>query len=151
MEAVDRRLLRELQSNSQRSIAQIGERVGLSSSACHRRVRALEEAGAIEGYGARISAEAVGLAIHALIDISLESQRREVMEDFEAAVSRSPDVLECYLISGMADYRLTVAARDMADYDRLHRECLASLPGVRSMHTSFLIRPIKNWSGYSNI
>ena len=149
MDRIDRKLLAALQADSHASLAQLAERIGLSSSACHRRMRALEEAGTITGYGARIDPAQVGLNLHALIDITLDNQSREAMEKFEAATLEFPDILECYLRSGAADYRLRIAARDMADYDRLHRDCLARLPGVSVMHTSFIIRPVKAWSGYA--
>lgn len=149
MDRIDRKLLAALQADSHASLAQLAERVGLSSSACHRRMRALEEAGTITGYGARVDPARVGLNLHALIDITLESQSREAMERFEHAALGFPDILECYLISGTADYRLRIAALDMTDYDRLHRECLARLPGVSVMHTSFVIRPVKAWNGYA--
>ena len=149
MDRIDRKLLAALQADSQCSLAQLADRVGLSSSACHRRMRALEENGTIRGYGARVDAEKIGLTLHALIDITLENQSREAMERFERAALDSTEILECYLMSGAADYRLRIAARDMADYDRLHRDCLARLPGVSAMHTSFVIRPIKAWNGYA--
>lgn len=149
MDAFDRRLLTTLQADSRQSIGQIAESIGLSLSACHRRMRALEEAGTISGYGARLNPAAIGLGLHALIDITLESQSRESMERFEQAVMHFPDILECHLLSGTADYRIRIAAGDMTDYDRIHRQCLAELPGVSSMHTSFIIRTIKNWQGYA--
>lgn len=149
MDRIDRKLLAALQADSQASLAQLADRVGLSSSACHRRMRALEETGTITGYGARVDPARVGLNLHALIDITLESQSREAMERFEEATLASPDILECSLMSGSADYRLRIAAHDMADFDRLHRECLSQLPGVSVMHTAFVIRPIKPWAGYA--
>jgi DNA-binding Lrp family transcriptional regulator len=96
-------VLAALQADSQASLAQLADRVGLSSSACHRRMRALEETGTITGYGARVDPARVGLNLHALIDITLESQSREAMERFEEATLASPDILECSLMSGSAD------------------------------------------------
>ena len=149
MDRLDRRLLAALQADSGASIGALAERIGLSSSACHRRMRALEEAGIITGYGARIDPAKAGIGLNVLIDITLVSQSSEAMERFERAVADFPDILECHLLSGTADYRLRTAARDMADYDRLHRETLARLPGVATMHTSFVIRTIKPWRGYA--
>jgi Lrp/AsnC family transcriptional regulator, leucine-responsive regulatory protein len=136
MDSIDNRIVSELQRDSSRSIADLSAIVGLSQSACHRRMRALEENGVIAGYGA-------------LIDITLVDQSRKSMETFEAAVQRYDDILECDLVSGSADYRLRVAARDLQDFDTIHRRCLAELPGVSAMHTSFVIRPVKLWRGYS--
>ncbi len=149
MDRLDRRLLVALQADSSASIADLAARIGLSPSACHRRMRALEEAGIIRSYGARIDPAKVGIGLNVLIDITLVSQSSDAMERFERAVGDFPDILECHLLSGTADYRLRTAARDMADYDRLHRECLARLPGVSAMHTSFIIRTVKAWTGYA--
>ncbi len=149
MDRLDRRLLTALQADSSASIAQLAERLGLSPSACHRRMRALEESGVIRGYGARLDPAKAGIGLNVLIDITLVSQSSEAMERFERAVADFPDILECHLLSGTADYRLRTAARDMADYDRLHRETLARLPGVSTMHTSFVIRTVKAWNGYA--
>lgn len=148
MDSFDRRILKALQTNSSVSIAQLAERVGLSHSACHRRMRALEESGIITGYGARIDPARAGIGLNVLIDITLVSQSNEAMERFERAAAEFPDILECHLLSGTADYRLRTAARDMGDYDRIHRETLAKLPGVSTMHTSFVIRTVKIWQGY---
>jgi DNA-binding Lrp family transcriptional regulator len=142
-------LLATLQADSQSSLAQLADRVGLSSSACHRRMRALEKTARSPAMARGWIPRKIGLNLHALIDITLESQSREAMERFERAALDSTEILECYLISGVADYRLRIAARDMADYDRLHRDCLARLPGVSAMHTSFVICPIKAWNGYA--
>ena len=149
MNSADIRILSELQKDSNRSVAELGERVGLSPSACHRRIKALEEAGVIAGYGAHIAPERAGIGVHARIDITLDNQSRACMERFEAAVQRYDDILECDLVSGDADYRLRVAARDLADFDDIHRRCLAELPGGSAMQTSFVLRPIKQWRGYS--
>jgi Lrp/AsnC family leucine-responsive transcriptional regulator len=148
MDRIDRRILGVLQANSNASIADLAAKVGLSLSACHRRMRALEEAGVVLGYGARLDPAKIGIGLNILIDITLVSQSGEAMERFERAVRDFPDILECHLLSGTADYRVRTAARDMADYDRLHRETLARLPGVATMHTSFVIRTVKAWAGY---
>jgi len=148
MDRLDRRILSALQADSSASIAELAERIGLSPSACHRRMRALEEEGVIRGYAARLDPAKIGIGLNILIDITLVSQSSEAMERFERAVADFPDILECHLLSGTADYRLRTAARDMADYDRLHRETLARLPGVSTMHTSFVIRTVKAWNGY---
>jgi DNA-binding Lrp family transcriptional regulator len=83
------------------------------------------------------------------VEITLTSQSREAMERFERAVGDFDDILECHLMSGAADYQLRVAASDLDHYDRIHRDCLARLPGVSSMRTSFSLRRIKRFQGYS--
>lgn len=148
MERADARILDTLQRDSTQSIAQVAEQAALSASACHRRIRALEQAGLIAGYGARLDPHKLGLNLVAFVEITLISQSREAMDRFEQAVGAFDDILECHLMSGNADYLLRVAAADLAQYDTIHRDCLARLPGVSSMRSSFSIRSIKSWRGY---
>ena len=148
LDRIDQRLLQLLQRDGHLSAAQLGEAVGLSPSACHRRVAALEAAGTITGYAARIDPRRIGLGLDVVVDITLTSQSDEALNAFEAAVRAHDEILECQLLSGQADYRLRIAARDVADFDRLHRQCLARLPGVASMHSAFALRTIKAFNGY---
>ena len=148
MDRIDRNLLDALQRDSSRSIADLAELVSLSPSAAHRRIKALEEQGLIAGYAARLDARALGLTVEVFVEITLTSQSREAMDRFERAVGDFDDILECHLMSGSADYLLRVAAADLADYDAIHRECLARLPGVSAMRTAFSLRPIKRMAGY---
>jgi len=148
MDRADVKLLEALQGDSTQSIAQLAERAALSPSACHRRIRALEQAGIIAGYGARLDPHRLGLNLVIFVEITLTSQSREAMDRFEDAVRSFDDILECNLMSGNADYLLRVAASDLAQYDSIHRDCLARLPGVSSMRSSFSIRNIKSWQGY---
>ena len=147
MDRFDRRILSELQADSGRPLSALAERVGLSLSSCHRRVRRLEADGLIRGYGARLDARALGLGLEALVEISLASQSREALERFEGAVADAEEILECKLTSGGSDYLLRVFARDIGDYERIHRETLARLPGVAGMRSVFTLRTIKPWRG----
>ena len=148
MDQTDTRILRAVQRDSNRPVADIASDLGLSASACHRRIKALEGKGIIAGYSARLSRRKLGFSLLIFVEITLRSQERSVLQGFEAAVRISEDILECYLTSGQADYTLRIAARDMDDFDRIHRECLATLPNVTAMHTTFALRPIKIWRGY---
>ena len=148
MDRVDLTLLKALQADSSKSIADLAASVSLSPSACHRRVRALEEAGVIAGYAARLDPQQLGLALEAFVEITLTSQSLESMERFERAIGDFDDILECHLTTCAADYMLRVAATDLAQFDRIHRDCLSRLPGVSSMRSSFAIRTIKRWRGY---
>lgn len=148
MDRTDRNLLDALQHDSSRSVADLGELVGLSASACHRRIKALEEQGLIAGYAARVDPRRMGLTVEVFVEITLNSQSREAMDRFERAVGDFDEILECHLMSGGADYILRVAATDLADYDSIHRECLARLPGVSAMRSSFSLRRIKRLEGY---
>ena len=148
MDRADIALLEALQVDSSRSIAELAEAVALSPSACHRRMRSLEERGLIAGYAARLDPRRLGLAVEVFVEITLTAQTREAMDRFERAVGDFDDILECHLMSGNADYLLRVAATDLENYDRIHRDCLARLPGVSAMHSSFAIRRIKRMAGY---
>lgn len=148
MDKFDRLLLKLLQEDAQLSVAELGESVGLSPSAAHRRVKALEQAGIITGYRAMIDGKALGLGLDVFVEITLTSQSQRALDTFEEAVRDFDDILECHLMSGQSDYLLRVAASSVADYDRIHRTCLARLPGVSAMHSRFTIRAIKNWNGY---
>ena len=148
MDQIDRRLLAALQADSSGSIAELAERVGTSTSACHRRIKSLEAAGLIAGYSAVLDPQRLGLKLQGFVEITLTSQSREAMDRFEQAVGTFDDILECHLMSGSADYILRIAAHDLEQFGRIHRECLSRLPGVSAMRSSFAIRTIKQWRGY---
>lgn len=148
MDKIDIAILNMLQMDSRATIADIGDHVGLSNSAAHRRVQALQESGVITNYSARLNPQKLGLGVQAYIEITLKDQSRESMDKFEERVADMDDILECYLMSGSADYMLSVVATNLNDFDDIHRNCLSELPGVMSMTTKFLIRRIKDWNGY---
>lgn len=149
MNRTDQKILELLQSNCRQSIADIAERVNLSSSACHRRVKMLEETGKIEAYCAQLNAKNLGFRIQVFVEISLTSQSEESLSRFEQAVKDCPDILECHLMAGEADYLVKIVARSTDHYERIHRRSLSPLPGIRSMKTNFVLRTIQPWSGYS--
>ncbi|SDH13523.1 Lrp/AsnC family transcriptional regulator [Roseospirillum parvum] len=142
LDQIDRRLLGLLQSDGRMTNAALAEAVGLSASACHRRVARLEAAGIIEGYGARLDPARLGRPTSVFVEVRLTSQHESVLDAFEAAVLDGPEVIECYLMGGEADYQLRIAVADMADYERLHRQFLARLPGVATLRSSFAIRTV---------
>lgn len=142
LDAIDRRILSVLQREGRITNAELAERVHLSPSACHRRVARLEEAGVIAGYAARLDPRAVGRRSTVFVEITLSGQSDELLAAFERAVALVPDVLECHLMAGTADYLLKVVARDTEDFARIHRRHLARLPGVAQMHSSFALRTV---------
>ncbi|APG61968.1 AsnC family transcriptional regulator [Sphingorhabdus lutea] len=148
MDRIDIRILEQLQRDSSLPINDLAEKVALSPSACHRRVKLLEKSGAISRYVARLGGGAIGMALDIFVEIRLTTQTAHAFATFEAAVQDIDEIMECHLMSGEADYRLRVAARDVADYDDIHRNRLAHLPLVAAMHSAFAIRAIKRWSGY---
>lgn len=143
LDEIDRRILSAVQADGRISNQTLSERVHLSPSACHRRVARLEAAGVIVGYAARIDPAALGRGTVVFVHVALERQNREGMDAFEAAVRACPDVVRCHLMSGDADYLLEVAARDLADYERIHTDHLARMPGVARIRSSFALRTVK--------
>ncbi|MBW3098093.1 Lrp/AsnC family transcriptional regulator [Pseudohoeflea coraliihabitans] len=135
-------ILRRLQSDGRISNAALAESVGLSQSACSRRLALLESSGVIKGYHARVSNKALDHAMMAIVHISLSGQFTKTLAEFEAAVKRCPNILVCYLMSGEYDYILRVAARDLEDYERIHRDWLSALPHVVKINSSFSLREI---------
>lgn len=148
MDVTDRRILVALQRDGKMSINELAERVHLSPSACHRRVKILEEEGIIGGYAARLDREKLGLSVDVFVAVSLNSQAHEVLEAFEKAVAGVPDILECHLMAGQADYHLRLVVSDVAHYERLHRDRLSRLPHVAGMVTSFALRTVTEFRGY---
>jgi DNA-binding Lrp family transcriptional regulator len=144
LDALDRSILAALQDDGRLSQVELAERVPLSPTAIARRIRALEEAGVIEGYQARISREALGLTMTVMVSISLKSQSEDRLAAFEKAVTAAPSIVSCHLMSGEDDYVLTVLARDLADFERIHKEELSRLPGVARLKSSFALREVKN-------
>ncbi len=142
MDAMDRKILETLQIEGRISNADLAEKVHLSASACHRRVQRLEQAGVIRGYVALLDPRAVDRRATVFVEITLTGQADEILDGFERAVARIPDVLECHLMAGTADYLLKVVAQDTEDFARIHRRYLARLPGVAQMHSSFALRTV---------
>lgn len=142
LDAMDRRLLSVLQRRGRISNAELAEAVNLSASACHRRVQRLETDGYIRDYVALLDAKKLGLSATIFVEITLSTQADEVLEAFELAVKRIPDVLECHLTAGAADYILKVVADSTEDFARIHRQYLTRLPGVAKMQSSFTLRTV---------
>lgn len=142
LDKTDIAILEVLQKEGRISNAALSERVGLSQSACSRRLDILEKGGVIRGYHARISHQALDYRMMAIVHISLSGQFARTLTEFETAVRLCPNVLVCYLVSGEYDYILRVAARDLEDYERIHRDWLSALPHVVKINSSFSLREI---------
>lgn len=143
LDATDTRILNVLQKRGRISNADLSEAVNLSASACHRRVQRLEEAGIIRDYVALLDPRKLGRPTVVFVEITLSGQADEVLDAFEREVKLIPDVLECHLMAGTADYLLKVVAEDTEDFARIHRRYLARLPGVAQMHSSFALRTVR--------
>jgi Lrp/AsnC family transcriptional regulator, leucine-responsive regulatory protein len=138
----DHKILIELERNGVLTAAALSERIGLSPSACHRRVKAMEAAGVIEGYAAILSEKALGRSATVFVAVTLEDQRRETMAKFERAVAQCRDVQDCHLMTGESDYLLRIVIADDDRYERIHQETLSRLPGVRRLVSNFTIRTV---------
>jgi Lrp/AsnC family leucine-responsive transcriptional regulator len=143
MDRIDRKILDLLAADSRLTGEQLGERVGLSPSAAHRRVKALEESGAIIGYRARLSAAARGNPSTVFVQVTLTDQRQATMLAFERAMASTPQIVEAYLMSGQSDYLIKVLVREHDSYERIHREILSALPGVQRLVSQFTIRTLE--------
>lgn len=142
----DHAILRALQVEGRISNVELAERINLSASATLRRVRALEKAGLIEGYSARIDQALAGLPGNVFINITLQRQDQQDLEAFEEAVQQVPEVMDCYLMTGNFDYLLRVVVADTADFERIHSQKLTRLPGVSRVQSSFTLRTVRKSS-----
>jgi len=142
LDRIDTILLGELASNGRASQADLAARVGLSSTAVARRQKALEVNGFIRGYQATLDLKSFGLGTTVLVRITLESQSGEALKAFEAGVMNCPSVVRCFLMSGNDDYIVIVIARDIEDFERIHRTELSRLPRVARIESSFALREV---------
>ncbi|MEZ5537504.1 MAG: Lrp/AsnC family transcriptional regulator [Thiolinea sp.] len=145
----DQQILQRLQHNCRQPIAEIGEQIGMSTSACHRRIKQLEKTGVIAGYTAQIDAHKLGYNIDILVEISLSSQSEHSLQDFEKAIEQKPEILECHLMAGEADYILRMTAKDLQHYAQLHRDVILCLPGVARVKSNIVLRSVKRSRGFT--
>lgn len=142
IDRIDSAILKILAADARTSVSQVATRVGLSQSACTRRIQSLEAGGHLLGYGARLGHKRLGFHVTALVDITLGTQVEEDLKQFERAVAEIDGIVSCALVSGAQDYRLQIICRDLDDYERLHREHLGRLPGVMTISSSFVLRQV---------
>ncbi len=145
---IDRKILMLLQRNGRLTNAEIAEEVGLSISACHRRVKLLEDQGAIAGYSAVVDRTRVGLSVLAYVFVKLESHAEDLLDEFDKRINRIEEVVACYAISGGGDYILKVVARDMDAYAEVALKKIARLPGVKDSSSNFVLSTMKLAPGW---
>lgn len=143
LDDVDRRILTALQENARISNVELAEQVGISPSPCWRRVRDLEEKAIIARYVTLLEPANIGLPVSVFIQVSLERQVEAALEEFERAVGGWPEVMECYLMTGDADYLLRVVVADLDAYHRFLVDHLTRVPGVASIKSSFALKQVK--------
>jgi Lrp/AsnC family transcriptional regulator, leucine-responsive regulatory protein len=141
IDRIDRGILTALQKDGRLSNVQLAELVGLSESACLRRVRMLEQSGIIDRYVMLVDQGAIGKSGNVFVRVTLDGQQREKLQTFEEAIRTVPEVMECYLMSGDVDYLLRVIVGDTNDYVGLHNK-LTGLPGVLRVQSSFALRTV---------
>ncbi len=141
LDKIDHAILDTLQKRGKLSNVELSDIVGLSESACLRRVKSLHEKKVVTHYAAHLDAKAIGLPGTVFVRVSLEKQQEERLNTFEEAVKDVPEVMECYLMGGDVDYMIRVVVKDAPDYERVHN-ILTRLPGVARVHSSFALRTV---------
>ncbi len=140
----DRALLKALQQDSRQTMQQLAARVGMSSSACWRRIRSLEESGVIERYAVLVSPEKAGFSLSSMTLVSLARHEEKNVENFVQEVMRHPEVLECFATSGEADFHLRVVVEDMEAYNKFLDDFIFRLPGVSQVRSNIVLKQIKS-------
>ncbi|WP_343629361.1 Lrp/AsnC family transcriptional regulator [Roseateles sp.] len=143
LDKFDRAILRALQRNARASLQEVSDEVGLTTSPCWTRIKRLEESGVIEGYTVKVNAEKVGRPEQLIVQLTLNKHTDAAMAEFARHLEAIPEVIDAYLVSGDYDYVLRLSVRDTRDYERLLREKLYKIPGVRHSKSSFVLRCLK--------
>lgn len=143
LDPIDLKILAVLQKDGRTTMQDLADRVGLSLSPCHRRVRLLESSGVIKHYAAMADQKALGLHVSVFISIKLARQKEEDLKRFEKAIAGWNEVLECYLMTGNRDYLLRVVAVDLSAFERFLKTKLTRLEGIASIESSFALSQVK--------
>lgn len=140
---MDRRILRILLTDSRTTLQDIGRQVGMSTTSCWNRIKRMEDLGAIQGYTVKVDLAQIGYQDTVIVQVTLESHSEETLYEFGRALESVPEILEAFLISGDYDYFIRIAVKDTRDYERLLRERLYKIPGIRHSKSSFVLRTLK--------
>jgi Lrp/AsnC family leucine-responsive transcriptional regulator len=143
LDKFDLAILAVLQQDGRASLQDVSQKVGLSSTPCWNRIKKMESEGVIQGYTVRVDPAAVGFGETVLVQLTLEAHGDDTLDAFGRALADIPEILDAYLISGDYDYLIRIAVRDTRDYERLLRERLYRLPGIRHSKSSFVLRRLK--------
>ena len=146
LDKFDLAILAMLQEDARASLQHISSRVGLSSTPCWTRIKKMESDGVIQGYTVRLDPAAIGFSETVIVQVTLENHHEETLEQFGKALREIPEVLEAYLVSGDYDYHIRIVVRDTRDYERVLRERLYRIPGVRHTKSSFILGFLKESS-----
>ncbi|MFV1492300.1 Lrp/AsnC family transcriptional regulator [Phaeobacter sp. JH18-32] len=151
LDATDRRIIRALQRNGRMTNLDLAAEVNLSPSPCLRRLRILESSNVIQGYSIDVDAKVYGLPVTVFVRVSLENHTESVVANFERQVRGTPEVLECFVMTGLADYLLRVVVADLEDYERFVRARLHPIGGISSIDTSFVYGVVKKTAVYPEV
>ncbi len=143
VDSIDTHILAELQRDAKLTNVELANRVHLSPSPCLARVKRLEQAGIIDRYVTLVDPLTVGLHVSVFIQISLEKQTKKALENFESAIQARPEVMECYLMSGDADYLIRVVVKDVQALERFIVDKLTPIPGIANIRSSFALKQVK--------
>ncbi|PSJ63103.1 Lrp/AsnC family transcriptional regulator [Pseudaminobacter soli (ex Li et al. 2025)] len=143
LDRIDSKIIAVLQSDGRITLQELADKVGLSPTPCARRLRMMEDEGIIKGYAAVIDQAKIGLPVSAFASIKLERQREEYLDRFAQTVSKWPEVVDCYLMTGQYDYLMRVVVADLAAYEAFLKTKLTRLEGVASIETSFALGQTK--------
>lgn len=141
---IDAKILHEIQQDAALSVADIADRVGLSSSPCWRRIKRMEELGIIENRVTRLSRKKLGLDFEVFVAVKLALPNKENMEKFEKAINNMPEVVQCAVVTGAVDFMLRIVTKDMHTYDSFLRETLLSMSLVSDVQSRIVIRQAKD-------
>jgi DNA-binding Lrp family transcriptional regulator len=142
LDPIDLRLLQNLQESARLTNVELAERVGLSPSPCLRRLKRLETEGVIKGYMTLVDQNALGLPVSVFVSVTLKQQTEAALEEFEERIRQLPQVMECYLMTGTADYLLRVVTADLAAYERFLKDHLTRIPAIAAIQSSFALKQV---------
>ena len=142
MDTIDRKILALLQEDGRLTVTELAQRVGLSVSPCHRRLRELERSGTIRGYRALVDPTALGLTFQALVFVTMRQEDRDTLLGFEAAVAAVPNVVQAQRLFGDPDYLLRIVTADLGAYQRLEDDVLSALPGVQRLNSTLVMKQV---------
>ena len=144
LDDIDKRIVAVLQAEGRLPMVDLADRVGLSATPCQRRVKRLEEEGVIDRYAALVPPPSVGLALQALVQVTLDDHSERTVAAFEAAIRARPEVVACYAVTGDMDFLLHVLAPDLASFSEFAMKALLRMPGVRGTRSSFIMQAVKS-------
>ena len=144
LDDIDKRIVAALQADGRLAMVDLADKVGLSPTPCQRRVKRLEDEGVIDRYAALVSPPSLGLALQALVQVTLDDHSEKTVEAFEAAIRARPEVVACYAVTGDMDFLLHILAPDLANFSEFAMKALLRMPGVRGTRSSFIMQAVKS-------